>query len=195
MEKYAAIKIPPGILRNGTKYQTKGRWYDGHLVRFFQGTIQPVGGWAARSTTGATITGVPNAALAWSLNTGERFLAIGTTLGLFVVNASNVVYDITPPAPPYATPYKWHLTNFGSYLIATLENPASSTYEDTANAYYWDANTANDASAIFTPGPLFPHPAPTGIYNAFTTGERFLVFLRGKFNEGSDLNDHPIGID
>lgn len=47
-----ALKIPPGVYRNGTKYQTKGRWYDASLVRCFEGTIRPVGGWQELEATG-----------------------------------------------------------------------------------------------------------------------------------------------
>ena len=35
-----ALNIPPGIYRNGTEYQAKGRYYDSNLVRFFAGTIR-----------------------------------------------------------------------------------------------------------------------------------------------------------
>ena len=39
------LKLPPGMFRNGTKYQSQGRWYDGDLVRWADGILQPIGGW------------------------------------------------------------------------------------------------------------------------------------------------------
>ena len=39
------LKFPPGMFRNGTEYQAKGRWIDGNLVRFLEKTIRPIGGW------------------------------------------------------------------------------------------------------------------------------------------------------
>lgn len=39
------LKIPLGVARNGTEYQNAGRWYDAQLVRWFEGTLRPVGGW------------------------------------------------------------------------------------------------------------------------------------------------------
>ena len=42
------LKIPAGIYRNGTEYQAMGRWYDSNLVRWFEGTLRPVGGWLLR---------------------------------------------------------------------------------------------------------------------------------------------------
>lgn len=48
------LRLPPGIYRNGTKYQSKGRWYDASLVRCFEGSVRPVGGWQELPATGAT---------------------------------------------------------------------------------------------------------------------------------------------
>lgn len=39
------LNFPPGMFRNGTNYQSKGRWYDGNLVRWVRGVMQAIGGW------------------------------------------------------------------------------------------------------------------------------------------------------
>ncbi len=39
------INPPPGVLASGTRYQSKGRWRDAHLIRFFERVIKAVGGW------------------------------------------------------------------------------------------------------------------------------------------------------
>jgi hypothetical protein len=39
------LKLPPGTLRNGTRYQARDRWHDAQLIRFLEGTIRPLGGW------------------------------------------------------------------------------------------------------------------------------------------------------
>lgn len=39
------LKLPPGIRRSGTRYESRGRWYDGNLVRFLEGAKLPIGGW------------------------------------------------------------------------------------------------------------------------------------------------------
>lgn len=41
------LDLPPGVARNGTAYQNEGRWYDASLVRWFEKTMRPVGGWQA----------------------------------------------------------------------------------------------------------------------------------------------------
>ena len=55
---YFPLQIPPGVYKNGTEYQSKGRWNNSNLVRWFEGTMRPVVGWRKRSTnqlTGKTI--------------------------------------------------------------------------------------------------------------------------------------------
>lgn len=39
------LDIPPGIYRNGTNYQSIGRYWDANLWRFHNGVQRPVGGW------------------------------------------------------------------------------------------------------------------------------------------------------
>ena len=40
--KLVPLNLPPGLYRNGTTYQAKGRWAKGHLVRWLpDGTRYP----------------------------------------------------------------------------------------------------------------------------------------------------------
>lgn len=43
---YVPVRLPPGVFRNGTLYQAKGRWYAADLVRWREGAMQPIGGWS-----------------------------------------------------------------------------------------------------------------------------------------------------
>jgi hypothetical protein len=88
------LQIPPGVYKNGTDYQTKGRWNESSLVRWFENTIRPVGGWRKRSDN--AVSGKARGLLGWRDNTGERWIAIGTHSGLFIMNQAGTVSDITP---------------------------------------------------------------------------------------------------
>jgi hypothetical protein len=88
------LRLPPGIYRNGTEYQAKGRYYDANLVRFYEGTIRPLGGWMKQSTT--AVTGSPRALLAWKDNTLTTWAAIGTHSRLYAMSRSGSLSDITP---------------------------------------------------------------------------------------------------
>lgn len=174
IEQLFPLAFPPGLRNTGTVYQSKGRWYSGNLVRFRQGNIEPVGGWVQRTLSGATISGVPNAAIAWQTNDGTQFLVIGTSTGLFAVTSANVVYNITPTYDGPAAPYVWQLETFGAYLIGVI-NEANNGTGSRSNIVYWTGDIATTATGLAFPAreiPLFP-------YGCVVTPERFLVVLRG----------------
>jgi len=41
------VKLPPGVVRTGTVYDSKGRWYSSNLVRWPEdgAILKPIGGW------------------------------------------------------------------------------------------------------------------------------------------------------
>lgn len=47
------LAFPPGIYRNGTEKQSQARWYDANLVRFYENTIRPIGGWRYKQRSGS----------------------------------------------------------------------------------------------------------------------------------------------
>lgn len=179
IEKLFPIDLPPGLYHNGTRLQARGRWYDGNGVRFWQGTTQPVGGWTARTTTGATIAGIPNAAIAYQTNDGNSWLVIGTTTNLYVVSSANVVSDITPAAGGSSlfdlagNPCQWQLDTFGSYLLAVYSGAGTNPGKN-VNLYYW----AGDPSALPVPVDTVLL-APSRGLGVVTTPERFLFMLQG----------------
>ena len=91
---YLPLKLPPGIYRNGTEYQAAGRWYDANLVRWYENTLRPVGGWRKRST--AQLSGVCRGILTWRDNSATRWIALGTHTKLYAMNQGGVLKEITP---------------------------------------------------------------------------------------------------
>ena len=89
-----SLTLPPGIYRNGTPYQSKGRWYGGNLVRFFQGAILPHGGWRPQSTS--AMTGKGRAIISWHDDSQSTWSAIGTESHLYVMTRGGALTDITP---------------------------------------------------------------------------------------------------
>ena len=45
---FLPLQIPMGFKKNGTDYECAGRWLDGNLVRFHEGSLRPIGGWQIR---------------------------------------------------------------------------------------------------------------------------------------------------
>jgi hypothetical protein len=91
---YIPLQLPPGVYKNGTEYQSKGRWNDANLVRWYEGTMRPVGGWRKRQTT--QISGRPSGLIAWRDNSGDRWIAIGTHTKLYALNEAGTTKEITP---------------------------------------------------------------------------------------------------
>ena len=91
---YIPLKLPPGIYRNGTEYQAAGRWYDANLVRWYENTLRPMGGWRKRSTS--QMTGLCRGFITWRANDAERWIAAGTQSKLYAMNEAGTLKDITP---------------------------------------------------------------------------------------------------
>lgn len=183
------LDIPPGFRRGGTELQAAGRWYDGSLVRWRDGAMQPIGGWSERAD--AVTTNPPRGAYSWMENAGTRWLSFGTADKLYVMSEGSVITDITPVGlvagnasstvntgyggsfyglSTYGTERPasgatsaattWAMDSWGEYLIA-CSNADRTIWE-------WTLNTANDAVAVTN--------APTAS-SVLVTDERFLFAL------------------
>lgn len=82
-----------GVVTLATKLAVGGNWAASNLVRFKDGLLQKLGGWACLTT--ATIRGTCRAIFAWSDLSGKSYISAGTTSNLQLYNAGQL-YDITP---------------------------------------------------------------------------------------------------
>ena len=187
-----ALRIPPGVYRNGTEYQSAGRWFDANLVRWFEGTLRPWGGWRKRSES--QMTGTCRGFITWRDNSGGRWIGAGTQSKLYAMNQSGTLKDITPtgltsgiadaatktgygyaeygtvaygiqrPDTGNITPATtWSLDTWGEYLVACSDADGK--------LYEWQLGftTPTLAAAITN--------APTGCTAVMTTSERFVFAL------------------
>ena len=95
---YIPLKLPPGVYKNGTQYQSAGRWYDANLVRWYEGTLRPIGGWAKRTASSSNIQldGVMRGSCAWRDNSAIAWLAAGGSKKLYAIKADTAPANITP---------------------------------------------------------------------------------------------------
>jgi hypothetical protein len=91
---YIPLKLPPGVYKNGTEYQAVGRWNDANLVRWYENTLRPVGGWRKRSSQ--QVSGLCRGFINWRDNGATRWTGIGTHSKLYAMNESGTIKDITP---------------------------------------------------------------------------------------------------
>jgi len=83
----------PGIMREGTSYDTEGGWFDSNLVRFKSGRPEKVGGW--RKDNDQTFLGTCRGLHSWILLDGTKLLGLGTNKKYYIEKGSEY-YDITP---------------------------------------------------------------------------------------------------
>lgn len=181
------LDIPAGQYRNGTDLQSAGRWRDGNLIRFHEGSLRPVGGWRQRGSV--DIAGVVRSMLSWEDNSNSRRLAFGTHDKLFAMTAGNAVSDITPVGfnagrvdatlsvgfgastygnQTYGTPRQdtatllpattWSLDNWGEYLVGATA--------DDGKLYEWQLGSGVPAAQIAN--------SPVNCSGLMVTEERFL---------------------
>lgn len=185
-----ALDLPPGIYRNGTDLQTRGRWRDSNLVRWFDKTLQPIQGWRTRSDTAAAAK--VRSLHAWIGNSSDRWIAAGTYNKLYAYSAAGTQSDITPTGLTagqedalnpvgygnsfYGNDYygterqesdipdpatTWSLDSWGEYLVACSDKDGK--------IYEWQLNTATAAAQVTN--------APTSNRGIVVTDERFLFAL------------------
>lgn len=192
---YIPLQIPPGVYKNGTEYQSKGRWNNSNLVRWFENTIRPVGGWRKRSTS--QLTGMARGLINWRDNTGNRRIGVGTHSKLYSMNEAGTLTDITPSdltvgSADAVQKLGYGYSTYGNYAYGVARpdlgsyTPATTWSLDTWGEYLvgcstadgrlleWQLNTANDAVAITN--------APTSCIGLVVTQERFLFALGASGN-------------
>ena len=189
---YIPIKLPPGIYRNGTEYQSAGRWYDANLVRWYENTLRPMGGWRKRAS--GQMSGSCRGFITWRDNTANRFIAAGTHTKLYAMNEAGTLKEITPTgftagsasalsttgygystygSLAYGTPRPdtgtitpattWSMDTWGEYLIA-CSNADGKIYE-------WQLGfTTPTLAAVIT-------NAPTSNKAVLVTAERIMFAL------------------
>jgi len=181
------IDLPPGVYKNGTRYQTSGRWFDCNLIRWVDGMMRPIGGWS-RVTT-APIASKARTLFAWRTNSGGRWLAVGASRQLIVTRTDGLVYDVTPaglapgnddaveqlgygggnygtstygtarPGGTFLAPTTWQFDSWGDNLVGCARGDGK--------IYQWALNSGVPAALV--------SGAPTGCLGLIVSDQRHLV--------------------
>ena len=184
------LDLPAGVYRNGTDLQSQGRWRDSNLVRWFDNTLRPIGGWRTRSNTPSA--GQVRGMKSWIANNADRWIAAGSYNKLYVYSAAGIQSDITPVGLTagnenalnpigfgtafYGREYygtsrqesvtitpatTWSMDSFGQYLVACSSKDGK--------VYQWQLNTSTKAAVVAN--------APVSNRAILVTEERFLMCL------------------
>jgi hypothetical protein len=208
---YIPLKLPPGIYRNGTEYQAAGRWYDANLVRWYENTLRPMGGWRKRSAS--QMTGLCRGFITWRNNSGERFIAAGTQSKLYAMNEAGTLKEITPTSitagiadATIKTGYGYSTYGSFAYGVARPDLggliPATTWSLDTWGEYLVACSSADGKLYEWQLGFTTPTlaaaitNAPTGNKALLVTAERILFALGAGGNprkvQWSDQEDNTV---
>jgi hypothetical protein len=89
------LNFKPGFNKMITDSGAESQWVDGDFVRFRYGLPEKIGGWSQLTNSNHTLPGVARAQHDFTSIAGEKYVAIGTSQGLFLYYAGEF-YDITP---------------------------------------------------------------------------------------------------
>ncbi len=90
---FVPIQIPAGVVRGASTDDFPGRWYDTNLVRWVEGQLLPVGGWA--KVTNTPFTGPARRLFRWRDNSNISWTLVATDQKLLSLIGS-AFDDITP---------------------------------------------------------------------------------------------------
>lgn len=185
------LSILPGVYRNGTFYQSKGRYYDMLHVRHYGSALGPTGGWRQKGTS--TLTGMARAAVSWRDNNSNIWIGVGTHSKLYVANRLGATFDITPSSFTAGRADAVASGGYGSgpYGASTYGTARSDTTTAIQDATQWTLDTWGEDLVGVSPDDRFIYEwaAPTTgtiaakVSNApscdaiVTTAERFLFAL------------------
>src|SRR6056300_920160 len=89
------LNFKPGFNKMVTDSGGESQWVDGDNVRFRYGLPEKIGGWSQLTLVNQTLPVVARAQHSFTSLAGEKYVAIGTSQGLFLYY-SDTFYDITP---------------------------------------------------------------------------------------------------
>src|SRR5690242_12607072 len=149
---YLQLSFPPGILRNGTEYESKGRWFGCNQIRFVEGVILRRGD-GVKHSTGA-VTGKGRKIIAWRDNSLTRWVAVGTESHLYAMDDTGVLHDITPSG--FTTGIQSATADAGGNVTADATVASLDLFgqyllfctADDGKIYEWQLNTAVIAAAV-----------------------------------------------
>lgn len=83
------LQLPPGIVRGANPDDTPDRWYDGNLIRWRDGIMEPVGGWSriTKTPVGSTIRKVYQ----WRRNNNIAMTLLGCDSHLYADDSGTFV--------------------------------------------------------------------------------------------------------
>lgn len=113
----APLRLAPGVVALESEYSSRGRVVEANQIRWRGSNIVPIGGW--RQLVGLA-EGVGRSIFSWVDNSGVRWTAVGTHIGVFVHDGVDFT-DITPAGWTASAPNPGLEIGYGTGWFGTGE--------------------------------------------------------------------------
>lgn len=117
---FIRLQYPPGLYRNGTEYQSQGRWHDGRYIRWNDGALRPMRGWVNR-TPDSPLAGHARAMHSWTDADFTSYIATVSDIQVRVFTGDGSQFA-TPIGLDGTEDGSWTLGNFGESLIGCKDD-------------------------------------------------------------------------
>jgi len=169
---YMPLQLPPGIVRGANPDDAPGRWYDGSLIRWREGIMEPVGGWSRITTSamGSTARRIQQ----WKRNNSLTMTIVGCDSHLYADNSGAYVNVAPSDLVPLSTVTGGAGYSAGTYGSSTYGTARTgSTALSPARAQWSFDNWGEDLLAVastdgrllyYTSGSPSTAAVPVGVY-------------------------------
>lgn len=144
---FVTLQFPPGIVRVPNADDNPGRWYDGSMIRWRDGVMEPVGGWTLVNST--ALSSPPRKLHQWRRNNLLPGTLIGTESTL-ISEESGSYYNVAPiDLVPLTTSTTTGGYGAGAYSASTFGTPRTASVNLGAARPTWTfSNWGEDVLAV-----------------------------------------------
>lgn len=143
---FLPIQLPPGIVRGANPDDVPGRWFDGSLVRWREGVMEPVGGWSRITST--PLASTPRLTKQWRRNDSLTMTLVACDSHLYTDNSGAFV-DVAPADLLGITSYSGGGFGAGVFGAGTFGTPRSGSTALSPRREIWSlSNWGEDMLAV-----------------------------------------------
>ena len=191
------IELPAGMMRNGTPYAARGRWVDGNLVRWHDGSLRPIGGWSQRQTIGASPLNLPTDevvrdGIPYRTNSGNVESVYFSNKRVFRMDSGNQITEVTPLGYPQtpSTPTVTSGYGVGPYGAEPygVRRTEEASFPEPVGRIASDMWGENVLFAVNNEGPIYEYTpagvaaeiatAPSDVADVVVTDQRIVMTIK-----------------
>lgn len=164
------LQLPPGIVRGANPDDAPDRWYDGNLIRWRDGVMEPVGGWSR--ITSSPLGSTPRKIYQWRRNNNLAMMLVGCENHLFADDSGKFT-NVAPYDLNALTTTSVGGFGTGTYGSLTYGTPRPISTNLTPTATVWSISAwGEDALAVASSdGRLFYYTSGNPGVEVKTVGE------------------------